>query len=347
MATAKKLPSGNYRALVYIGLKDGKRQYKSFTDPDKWAAEHMASAFRTEQQAALAPENMTVGQAIDRYIESKDAVLSPSTINAYRKLRRLAFRGLTDCPLGLLSNAIVQRAVNDYAAGKAPKTVRNAYGLLVATLKAYYPGLKLNITLPQKQKVELYIPNDEEVASLLAASKPPLRLAILLAAHLGLRRSEICALAVSDFTDGVVTISKAKVQAPDASWVVKVPKSYAGHRKISVPPHILRELPEEGVIFTPSPEALSQSFRGLQVSVFGAQRFRFHDLRHYNASVMLAQGVPNKYAQERLGHATDNMLKTVYQHLFQNKQNEVADALNAYFSKALQHEIQHEKRKGT
>ena len=41
----------------------------------------------------------------------------------------------------------------------------------------------------------------------------------------------------------------------------------------------------------------------------GIQHYRFHDLRHINASVMLALGIPNKYAEERMGHATDNMLK--------------------------------------
>lgn len=51
MATAKKLPSGNYRVLVYTG-KDasGKRQYKSFTDPDKRTAEFLASEYLTRNR---------------------------------------------------------------------------------------------------------------------------------------------------------------------------------------------------------------------------------------------------------------------------------------------------------
>ena len=39
---------------------------------------------------------------------------------------------------------------------------------------------------------------------------------------------------------------------------------------------------------------------------------------------MLALEVPDKYAMELMGHSTNNMLKTVYQHIFEDKQNQVA-----------------------
>ena len=48
---------------------------------------------------------------------------------------------------------------------------------------------------------------------------------------------------------------------------------------------------------------------------------------------MLIAGVPNKYAMERMGHATENMLKTVYQHTYKSKQEEYDVKLNDFFSK--------------
>ena len=63
----------------------------------------------------------------------------------------------------------------------------------------------------------------------------------------------------------------------------------------------------------------------------GLPHHRFHDLRHYQASVMLALNVPNKYAQERMGHATDIMLKTVYQHTMRQKSEKLAADMNAFF----------------
>lgn len=50
---------------------------------------------------------------------------------------------------------------------------------------------------------------------------------------------------------------------------------------------------------------------------------------------MLALGIPDKYAMERMGHATNNMLKTVYQHTMDEKRQEVDDTLDNYFSQKL------------
>lgn len=50
---------------------------------------------------------------------------------------------------------------------------------------------------------------------------------------------------------------------------------------------------------------------------------------------MLALNVPDKYAMERMGHATNNMLKNVYQHTMKDKQDEVADLVDKYFTEKL------------
>ena len=55
---------------------------------------------------------------------------------------------------------------------------------------------------------------------------------------------------------------------------------------------------------------------------------------------MLALGVPNRYAQERMGHATDNMLKTVYQHTMSAEQTKVSQQVDNYFNSLL-HTILH------
>lgn len=63
------------------------------------------------------------------------------------------------------------------------------------------------------------------------------------------------------------------------------------------------------------------------------RHFRLHDMRHANASIMLALGVLDEYAMERMGHAANNMLKTVYQHTMRSTQDEVADVVDDYFAK--------------
>ena len=55
---------------------------------------------------------------------------------------------------------------------------------------------------------------------------------------------------------------------------------------------------------------------------------------------MLALGIPDKYAMERMGHASTNMLKTVYQHTIKSKSDEVADKVDGFFEEKL-HTILH------
>jgi len=63
--------------------------------------------------------------------------------------------------------------------------------------------------------------------------------------------------------------------------------------------------------------------------------YNFHSLRHYFASIMLQSGIPNKYAKERMGHSTENMLINVYQHTFKSKQEEFDIKLDDFFSAQL------------
>lgn len=59
----------------------------------------------------------------------------------------------------------------------------------------------------------------------------------------------------------------------------------------------------------------------------------FHDLRHENASVMALLRIPNKYAMERGGWKTDNVMKKVYTHTFSEEREKVDE--DDYFEKVL------------
>ena len=60
--------------------------------------------------------------------------------------------------------------------------------------------------------------------------------------------------------------------------------------------------------------------------------FRFHDLRHYSASVQHAMGIPDAYIMERGGWGNDAVLKNVYRHTMEEQKKRMADKANAYFS---------------
>ena len=72
--------------------------------------------------------------------------------------------------------------------------------------------------------------------------------------------------------------------------------------------------------------------------------FRFHDFRHYSASIMHAIGIPDQYIMARGGWKTDTVLKAVYRNVIYDEQKKFTDKINSHFT-TMQHEMQHEKEK--
>ncbi len=342
MAKARKLPSGNWRTKIYIGKDfDGKNIYKSFTAETKKESEYMAAEYRmylnTKTGSVL---KMTLGDAMRSYCDLKESVLSPSTMRGYRSIIKSHLLPLQSVRLDKLTKDMIQREINRDCIGRSAKTVKNVHGFLSAVLKEYYPEFLLTTTLPQKEKPDVYIPTVEEVNSILQTAKSintDLYISILLASHLGLRRSEICALEWSDFDwkNKTLEISKALCLDDKNQYVLKAPKSYSGYRKIPIPDTVASALDEyrkeNDTVISITPNSLTTRFHRLLVKM-NMPHFTFHNLRHYNASIMLALNIPNKYAMEFMGHATDNMLKTVYQHTMDFKRQEAAETINKFFS---------------
>ena len=352
MAKAKKLPSGSWRVQLFVGRDSaGKPKYKSFTAPTKKEAEYLAANYAltlSEEKKALAPTRITLEQAMRQYIDNRDNLLSPATIRMYNVLHRSAYEPISQKPILEITREDVQHAINAYAAGHSPKTVRNAYALLRSVLAVYAPKLDLDakenrINLPQKETVDLEIPEDSDIAVLYAYAKndnEDMYIAILLAATLGLRRSEICALTQADFAGGKVSITKALVPtADDKDWVVKPPKTQAGYRVLDVNKRVYDIVkahganPRTGRIITLDPDGITNRYRRYRkhLNIPG----RFHDLRHYRASTMLVLGVPNKYASQRMGHSTPQMTERVYQHIMKSKDKEYTKVIDEHIDSVL------------
>ena len=60
--------------------------------------------------------------------------------------------------------------------------------------------------------------------------------------------------------------------------------------------------------------------------------FRFHDLRHTCATLLLRQGVHVKFVQERLGHGDVSLTLNVYSHVLPDMGDTAAGAMEAAFS---------------
>lgn len=64
----------------------------------------------------------------------------------------------------------------------------------------------------------------------------------------------------------------------------------------------------------------------------GVEHFRFHNLRHYSASIQHTLGSPDAYIMQRVGWGNDAVLNNVYRHALEDQEKEVNSKINDYFS---------------
>lgn len=362
MAKAKKLKSGNWRTLVYDYTdSDGKKHYESFTAPTKKESEYLAAEFAHEKKRKSRPDNMTVGEAIDGYINSKDGVLSPTTISGYRKIRRNNVQDLMNIHLRDITRELIQNEINKEAkkvspkTGKqlSPKTIANIHGLVSSSLDMYYPDFTLKTTLPAKEKKLRELPSVNLVINAIMGTE--IELPCMLAIWMSYSMSEVRGIKISSIADdGYISIQDVIVDVDGIPTEKEKTKAFARTRKSKLPPYIFGLIKEQvsykasketgidGYLITMSGKGIYDRFIRLQKKA-GLPHTRFHDLRHMNASIMLKLGVPDRYAMERGGWVTPHTLKKVYQHTFSDERIAVDAKIDSYFEQIIQHEIQHEE----
>lgn len=337
MATPKETKNG-WTQLEYIGKDEkGNRQYKRFTAKTRKELELKVSEFKKEIEGHAVPKfEMTVGDAVDAYIAAREtADYSPKTIREYKGYRRTALQGLVDVKLYSLTDDIIQREINRAAENHSPKSVSLWWGLYGAAIRKYRKGYVPDVVLPSVKKKPVEVPEEETIKRMFSELEgDPREVPIILAAVCGMRRGEIAALDLLkdiDYEKGLVRINKAYVQNETGEYSIKNPKTESGNRIVVLPEWACDRLKKYACdkSFTMyTPEQISELYKKIRVDY--NLNCSFHGLRHYYASIMLALGVPDKYAMERMGHSTNNMLKR-YQESIKEKEIEINSEMMKYF----------------
>ena len=331
----KKLPSGSWRIQIQVN-----GQKYSITDKDKKIVKQRAKEiYAGKKVAKVVP--MTIKEAMEAQISLKEDVLSPSTILGYERYKDNYLQSIMDIKISKLTQEDVQQAVNaDVKRGKSPKTIRNAHGFLSSILKFYRPDFALQTVLPQKRPYQVHIPEEDEMQKIwLTCKGTDYELPILLGCWLGLRMSEIRGLKFTDVEGERLHVQRALVRGkpedPKSKRKTesreKLTKSYSGDRWIKLPDRIVKLIdaqPKKSEFICPYSESAIYKNYKKACEQAGVESTRFHDLRHFEASEAHSIGVPDQYQIKRLGHKTDNMLKTTYRHTLKNKEDPFADAIN-------------------
>lgn len=329
MATARKLPSGNYRIRVY-DKQTGK--YISFTAETKKKAEKLAADYLVG--ALIKASCVTIRDRAEEYISLRSNKLSPATIDKYREsLDNQLSADFLSLRMDQLTDKDIVAEVNRLAGHYAPKTIKNTMAFILPIIRDERPDLAKHIDLPKVQKQMKEYPRASEIIEVFRGDW--IELEVLLALCLGLRKEEIRGLKPADLSsDGILTINRVKITINKQDIVKEEAKTVESRRRIALPP-FLRELYRQRSgewILPGSGHSLYMHYRRMMDKA-GFKGITFHDLRHINASEMLTLGVPDKYAMERGGWSTDNILKSVYQATFSEERMRYDAVIDEHFQK--------------
>lgn len=341
MPTARKLPSGNYRVRVFVGMDGDKKVYKSITAPTKREAEYLAAQYKLENKTQVS-NTITLTKAIDQYIHMKENIFSASTIATYRKIQRNYYQNLLNKRVQAITSNDLEKEVNRMAKTLSPKTVSNAYHFILTVIRTVDPFFRTTVRLPQKEQKAITIPTYSEYVRMVNhAHGTEMEIPLLLFGCMGLRVSELRALTWNDIDldKRILRINKALVKGEHGDQL-KLPKSDAGTRTLLIPENCMEPLRSAGKS-TPQVTRLTHSMlekrmykicKDLNLSPISP-----HKLRHFHDSVLHALNVPTAYGMRRMGHVTENMYNRQYSHEIPERQREVeqeiSDGLSTIFNK--------------
>lgn len=196
-----------------------------------------------------------------------------------------------------------------------------------------------NVSLPKQKKYKPQIYDEKNFRNLLVAVEGTFdEIPILLAGVVGLRRGEIFGLRWRDINFKNNTIAIVETNVRWDKYIIKDPKSESSNRVLKVPKFLLQVLKNyletlpiipERVCEKYKPDAYTKRFKNL-LEKYALPKTRLHDLRHYNAVIMLKYNIPDKVASERLGHS-QTILRSTYQHVLKDMHQEAADTIENVF----------------
>lgn len=321
----------SYRVRIYDYTDpSGKQHMKSFSAPTKKEAEQKALDYIN----GVRPVTTTLDVAIKGFMENTSNIHSPSSIRGYTSIVNVLnkdYQWFLQYALSDIDKKVMQKFINQLSKDKSPKTVRNYYTFVCSASKFCNVNLKFDVILPEKVHPDIYIPTDEEIKELLDRVRgTELEIPIYLACFVPMRRGEICALKTSNIHENVIHVKESMVRDKTRKWVVKQPKTYAGDRYVEVPSFVTDAIRKKGYVTNLNPDMLTQRFERL-IAHFDFT-CRFHDLRHYGASILHAMGVPDAYIKERGGWSSDTFQK-VYRHTIDDSKRKMNDKVNNYFDR--------------
>jgi len=361
MASINKRPNGTWRARYRDdGGREHARHFRRKTDAQAWIDEQtaklVAGAHVTPRQART-----TVGEWCDTWIEGyrghRPTTVRQAEVHITRIRAEFGTRRLSD----VRPSHVRTWCANLAAEGLADSYVYALHARLSQLFAdAVHDGLVAKSpcsrrTSPAAGKQRAYVATTEQVWALHDAMPEHLRAAVLLGAFAGLRLAEACGLRVDDvdFMRGIVTPAVQYPAEPLKSETSQSSIPVGRSMALELAAHVQRHPSADGSVLIDqlgrqlAPWTLERAMRaarsGHRETLGGAHAkncsgclvpglpadFRFHDLRHYFASLLIASGADVKVVQSRVRHASAKTTLDTYGHLWPDSEERTAAAIDA------------------
>jgi len=204
------------------------------------------------------------------------------------------------------------------------------------------------VSLPRVREVEKRFLTHRQVHELAEACREEYRLVVLFLAYTGLRWGEMAALRVNRLDLLRRRALVAESVTPVKGVMTFGPTKGHEHREVPLPRFLLDDLARQvagraagDLMFSGERGAVmrSQTFQRARLTeaatTVGLPGFHPHALRHTAASLAIASGADIKVVQQMLGHKSATMTLDQYGHLFGDRLDVVANAMDAARASAL------------
>lgn len=350
---------GLWVGTITIGYSaDGKRIRRTiYGDTKRDATQQLTRLQGMKLDGTLTATDQTkVGDYLDGWIAT-DSKLAPTTRLRYANLVKNHINprigGLKVSAVTAATVEALLRGLKD--GGASADTCLYAYSVLHRGFQRLVKQRRIvihpcaGVDRPRVERLKRSSLEPAQVEDLLEAAKDHrLRAVFMLAVTSGMRQGEIFGLQWEDvdLDSGVVTV-KHTLEEVAGKLRLKLPKSQAGLRSVKLPQIAVEALRERwalamqedaaGVPFVfcdtdGNPLRKSNFMRRVWDKMVKAANlpkgFRFHDLRHSSASLLLKAGVNVKVVSERLGHADVRLTLNTYSHVLKGMDAAAADAFD-------------------
>lgn len=352
MASVQKRPNGKWRARYRDA--DGKEHARHFQrkiDAQRWLDEVTADVLTgrwVDPRRGKVLFRDWFGIYAERQIWSRSTRLS-----AEQALLSATF---ADVPIGRITNAHIQDWIKGMTlsgaqkkTGLAPATIETRYGLLRQAFKQAVRDRMIpedptdGVKLPRQRRraAAMTVPSVEQVRDALGAAPGWFRAYIAVCAFAGLRLGEAAGLQVGDVDFLRRTISvRRQVQGENNRVLEVVTPKHESERVIYIPGRLAEMLAahvqefgvrgDEQWLFFANGNLLNRGSAGYYWretrELVGMEEFTLHDLRHFYASALIADGCDVVTVQRALGHSLPSITLNTYSHLWPTAEDKTRTA---------------------